>query len=232
MRWIAGLLIATLCGAQMPLAKAQNPADPVPITVPQGTRVPLILVNVIHSKSTRPGDTVRAQVAFPIAVGTQTAIPAGTYVEGSVLALTPRGAGGLPGMQIHFTRLLFANGYAVPLDAANTQALLLEPEPGRTQATVELADARDGAPMLGEPAGAAQTTPTAPSIGPNPTVVTGALVGAATLSLVLALTLNHHRITHADYVLFDSGWQFEMVLDQPLVLDMNKVATAANRATD
>lgn len=228
MRWIAGLVIAAVCGAQMPLARAQSPADPAPITVPQGTRVPLVLVNVIHSKSTRPGDVVRAQVAFPIVVGTQTAIPAGTYVEGTVQALTSRAAGGQPSIQIHFTRLLFASGYTVPLDAANTQALLLEPETGRTRATVELADARDGAPILGESTGAAQTTPTLPSVGPNPAVVTGALVGAAALTLVLALTISHHRITHTDYVLFDSGWQFEMVLAQPLVLDMNKVATATH----
>src|ERR1700741_1499785 len=92
MRFVAWFLIANLCSAQAPLPAASNiQASATPpsaiIVVPQGTAIPLTLVNPIHSKSTKPGDAVRAMVAFPATVGAQLAIPAGTYVEGTVVSV-------------------------------------------------------------------------------------------------------------------------------------------------
>lgn len=58
------------------------------IDVPAGTKVQLNLVNPIMSLSTKPGDTVRAVVAFPVTVGNHVAIPAGTFVEGQFLSAT------------------------------------------------------------------------------------------------------------------------------------------------
>lgn len=247
MRWITAVLIAAVCSAQMPMARAQDvttqiapqagrAASLTTITVPQGTTVPLTLVGPIRNKM-RPGDTVRAQVAFPITVGTQLAIPAGTYVQGTLTALHPQGKRGQPAtVELHMTGLLFANGYAVPLDADNMQALAIEPEPGR-QETVELADARDGAPVLGEGFGEGQfpsppppTLPPTPHVGPNPAIVIGAIAGGTALALVLALTLGRHNMANTDYVVFDSGWQFQMVLQQPLTLDASRVADAVSAA--
>lgn len=240
-RIIALSLITTMCSAQMPIAApAPSGAQPSPVlpantvTVPQGTQIPLTLVSSIRSKSTMPGDTIRAMVAFPMTVGTQIAIPAGTYVEGVVVALRPGGQA--PNVQLHFTRLLFANGYSAALDAANLQAMLIGPEPALGVPTSDgLADARDGAPYLGEGfSGAGQTTPGLPPLpreGPNPVVV-GAAVGGGMLALmVLLFTLGHHRMANTDYVLYQSGWQFQMVLDQPLTLDAAQVSAAAATAS-
>ena len=236
-RLVALFLIASLCSAQTPTAipAAAGPATPgtpsVSVTVPQGTTIALTLVSSIRSKTTKPGDPVRAMVAFPVTVGTQLAIPAGTYVEGTINAVTARPPHGqAPEVQLHFTRLLFSNGYSAPLDADNTQALLVGPE-FNPQPIAELADARDGAPILGEGfGGPAQNPPTLPPLpreGPNPAVVAGATIGGTALLLVLGLVLGHRHMTNTDYILFDGGWQFQIALQQPLTLDASQVAAAA-----
>lgn len=235
-QFVAVFLIASVCGAQapMPASSAAISAVPAPATVPgtitvtTGTTVPLTLVTPIKSKSTHPGDAVRAVVAFPVTVGTEVAIPAGAYVEGVVTALSVRDKQThMPSVQIHFTQLLFANGYSVPLDAVNTEAIVIEPSLP-FQPTYELADARDGAPYLGEgfASGGGQTTPQLPplpSVGPNPAVVTGAVLGGGVGILAIALFAAHHRGT-PDYVVFDNGWQCQMVLSTPLTLDRSRIA--------
>jgi hypothetical protein len=238
---IALLLIASMCGAQTPMPVSPAAASSAPqapampsgsVTVAPGTTVALTLVSPIKSKSTKAGDTVRAVVAFPVTVGAQLAIPAGTYVEGVVNAVTLRDPHThMPSVQIHFTRLLFTNGYSVALDAANTEAMAIVPEAG-AQAANEIADARDGAPFLGEGFGAAgQTTPEPPplpSVGPNPAVVGGAIAGGFAALATLFFVLMHRSIKNTDYLLFDNGWQFQMALSSPLTLDAAKVAAAAD----
>ena len=235
-RFVAVSLIASMCCAQTPMPASPNPASSSAsqpttasgsITVTTGTTVPLTLVTPIKSKSTHPGDTVRTVVAFPVTVGTQVAIPAGAYVEGVVNVVNVRDKQNhMPSVQIHFTRLLFANGYSVPLDAVNTEAMTIDPHP-LSQTTYQLADSRDGAPYLGAGFGTSgQTTPTLPplpQVGPNPAVVTGAVLGGGVGVLVLALVLAHHH-GMPDMVLFDNGWQCQMALSSPLTLDAARVA--------
>lgn len=236
MRILALFLIATLCSAQAPLPAAPNASAPAAqtgsIVVPQGTAVPLTLVNPIHSKSTRPGDTVRAMVAFPVTVGSQLAIPANTYVEGTVVSLkSPSGRSQTPNVQLHFTRLLFANGYTVPLDAINTEAALVLPDL-RGDTGVQLAYAGEGAPYFGE-GFEGQSPPTLPPLphpGPNPAVIGGAVGGGFALITIIAIVAARHHASSVDYSLFESGWQFQMTLQSPLTLDASKVAAAAAAA--
>jgi hypothetical protein len=130
-------------------------------------------------------------------------------------------------VQIHFTRLLFANGYSAQLDGANTDARMTLPitDP---RATYELAFAGDGAPFLGEGFGAAgQTLPPLPRPGPNPAVVGGAIAGGFAAILIALLVAARHNVKNTDFLLFDNGWQFQMVLNSPLTLDAAKVAAVA-----
>lgn len=233
-RFVAVLLIASLCTAQTPApAPSSAPsAAPPPITVAPGTAVPLTLLNPIRSRTTKPGDAIRAVVAFPVTVGTQVAIPAGTYAQGTVTAVASHGSHGQPpNVKIHFTSLLFANGYLATLDAMNSDAMMILP--AASEPAYEIADARDGAPLLGKNFAAARgqlsppTLPPLPQVGPSPAVVIGAGLGISAATFVAILAWAHHRAGTLDYVVFDNGWQFTMVLQHPLTLDAGQVAAAA-----
>ena len=223
-RFSALLLIASLCAAQTPTA---SPTRSDTIIVPPSTLVALRLISSIKSRSTKPGDPVRAVVAFPVAIGSRVAIPAGTFVEGVVNKVNahPRSSDTAT-VQLRFTRLLFSNGYSAPLVATNTQAMLLAPDTAG-HPVILLADARDGAPYLGVPGQTNPQPPPLPSVGPSPGTLAGIGIGAVVGILVLSLTLGHHHAAHTDYVLFDSGWQFQMALQEPLTLDATQVAAAA-----
>lgn len=233
-RFVAVFLIATVCAAQTPMpAPATTPpgSSTGAIIVPQGTDIAMTLISPIKSKTSKPGDSVRGVVAFPVTVGTQLAIPAGTYVDGVLNAVSTRDAQThMASVKIHFTTLLYPNGYSVPLDAINTQAVLTDP--GQVaQPAYEIADIRDGAPTLGDGfAEPGQTTPPLaplPSNGPSPGLLIGISAGTGVGVLLVALLSAHHR-GGGDYLLFDNGWQFQMTLQSPLTLDASKVAAAAS----
>lgn len=233
---IASLLITqnpvgTPAPAPIPATPAQQiPAPPSAstITVPAGTAIPLTLMNPVKSKSTKPGDPVRAVVAFPVTVGSRLAIPTGTFVEGTVLQVSVRPMSNqAPTLRIHFTQLLFPNGYSVALNGENTQAFLL-PDEDRTS-TVEVAELMPPAlPGAHFAMGAGQTTmPTLPQVGPSKAVVIGATTGGFTAFMVGMFIWAHHRANNYDFIVFDVGWQFQMVLDSPVTLDATQVAAAA-----
>ena len=233
-RFVAVLLIASVCAAQTPAPATSAPSSAPPrITVAPGTTIALTLLNPIRSRTTKPGDAVRAVVAFPVTVGTQVAIPAGTYAQGSVTAIASHGSHGQPPhVTIHFTNLLFANGYLSALDAVNSDAIMILPAVA-SEPTYEIADARDGAPILGKNFAVAgsqppqPTLPPLPQIGPSKAAIIGTGVGIMAASVGFFLWYAHHRAGTLDYVLFDNGWQFSMVLQHPLTLDAIQVAAAA-----
>jgi len=115
----------------------------------------------------------------------------------------------------------------------NTDALVILP-PSGALGPVEIADVRAGAPFLGERfAALGQVTPTPPSlpplpqVGPSKGLVIGAGLGAMVGILALTLGLAHRHANAMDFVMFDNGWQFSMVLSQPLTLDALRVKQAA-----
>ena len=62
------------------------------------------------------GDSVYAETVFPVAVNNQMAIPLGTYVQGQIDTLTPPGwLSPHAQFQMHFTKIIFADGYTVEL---------------------------------------------------------------------------------------------------------------------
>jgi len=164
-----------------------------------------------------------------VTVGTQIAIPAGTFAEGVVIQVIAKPMSNQqPSVRIHFTRLLFSNGYAVALNAENTQSLLLED--GAKASTVEVAELMPiELPGTHFAMGDGQITqgPSLPQVGPNPAVVGGAVAGGFVALVVGMLVWAHHRANSVDFVVFDDGWQFQMVLDSPLALDAAQVTAAA-----
>jgi hypothetical protein len=130
------LTVASVCGPQQLSTNPQQVGNPeqsqVParqpqvshaataqnqtVTIPAGTRIPLRLVSQITRKA-RPGDTIRATTAFPVTVGTQMAIPVGSYVEGAIVKLKKRSRS----VQLRLTRIVYANGYTVPIYGTNVE---------------------------------------------------------------------------------------------------------------
>jgi hypothetical protein len=216
---LVGLLAASVCWAQEPASNPQElpsqvgnqaPAASQTITIPAGTRIPLALVSQITSKA-RSGDDVRAVTTFPVTVGSQMAIPVGTFLEGVIDKVKKGGRSG-PSLQMHFTRILYANGYSVPIEGNNTQAKALPPEGSFREAS---AIAGEGEPNY---VLAAQHSP-----GPSKAVAIGITVGVAAAGAVAVVLLTRHAGGGID-VLFDTGWQFEMVLQAPLSVDAASVA--------
>jgi hypothetical protein len=251
---VAALMIASLTMAQTPIPAPQvapppsqtsqaPPSQAAPasagqiapassaqaIIVPTGTAVQLTLMSAVKSKSTKAGDTVRAVVAFPVTIGTQLAIPAGTFVDGDVLQVTARPkAGQQPSFRVHFTRLVFSNGYSVALNGENTQALVLPLNSSLPANEVaELAPLRLPGSRFAMGEGQQTQLPTLPRVGPNPAVVGGAIGGGFAALVVLMLVLAHHSVSNTDFLLYDAGWQFQMILDSPLTLDATQVSAAA-----
>src|SRR5581483_2911590 len=122
---VAGLIASASLLRSPMLAEAQSKAPAVPdthlVTVPEGTRIALALTSPIGTRISKPGDIVRTVVTFPVAVGNVVAVPAGTFVEGVIdKVMRPRSLN-KPAFQIHFTRMIFPNGYTVPISRASAQ---------------------------------------------------------------------------------------------------------------
>jgi hypothetical protein len=231
-----GLVIAFIFFAQQaPATVEQAPAATVmpavsasaPFIIPAGTHISMTLSTQLTAKETRAGTPVRAITSFPVSSGSQVVIPVGTFVEGSVVSVKKRTSNG-PQVRIHFTNLLYANGYSVPLDGSNLLADVVEPESESSDAVASLPD-RD-APLyafnLAVAPGQQQPPPLPPlrNPGPNVGVIAGASLGVT--AAVIAVTLIAHRGGYYGPILFDTGWQFEMVLQSPLALDASSVAAA------
>jgi hypothetical protein len=68
------------------------------------------------AKTAKAVESVYAETAFPVAVNDQMAIPPGTYVQGQIDTLTrPGWLSPHAQLQIHFTKIIFVNGYTVEL---------------------------------------------------------------------------------------------------------------------
>jgi hypothetical protein len=147
------------------------------------------------------------------------AIPVGTYLEGVIDKVKKGGHAG-PSVQMHFTRIVYANGYTVAVDGANTQAILLNPEPSPSERTT-FANEKGTYNALA----AQQQPPPLPKMGPSIGTVVGIVVGTTVAGIVAVVLLGHHN-GGWNGVLFDTGWQFEMVLQSPLSLDAASVAAA------
>src|SRR3954454_25230820 len=71
--------------AQRPQSERPSPpAQQTVVTVPAGTRIPLVLTHPVQSRVIHRGDDIYAQVTAPVRSGDQMVIPPGTFVQGTV----------------------------------------------------------------------------------------------------------------------------------------------------
>ena len=98
------------------------------ITLPAGTKVELLVTRPVRTLTAKAGDVIYAQTSFPVALGAGIAIPAGTYVEGTIESVTrPTRRTNHAEIQVLFTKIIFANGYVLPLPGDPATA---DPTPG------------------------------------------------------------------------------------------------------
>ena len=117
MQRLPALLLALSAIAIQPaLAQSGTPTT----TLPAGTRIPLAVTRPVWSSSVKPGDPIYAQTTFPATIDDRVAIPSGTYVEGQIDSLTkPTRKVNHATFAIHFTKIIFANGYTALLPSPN-----------------------------------------------------------------------------------------------------------------
>ena len=94
---------------------ATHRAEPKPVTVPEGTEIPVILTSSISSKTAHPGDEFEASVASDVMAGNEVAIPKGTRASGTVVDAKKQGTfKGEATLGITLTRLeIHGKGYTV-----------------------------------------------------------------------------------------------------------------------
>lgn len=191
------------------------------LTVPSGTRIPLSLKQGISTKNARQGDPVYAVTTFPVVIGGRMVIPAGTYVQG-VIDRVRRGGHvkGKPEILMHFTSLVFPNGYTVLMPAG------VENVPGAEHEKIK---GKEGA-IQGE-GNKADKIKTAAGAG-----ATGAVIGAATTGsgkgaligggIGGAAGMAIAMLSRSD-VQLRPGTSIEMVLQRSLQLDAARVHAPA-----
>jgi hypothetical protein len=118
MRLLSFLLFAVVAIAQNTTPVTTRPADeskPL-LTIPTGTRIPLSLKQAISTKTAREGDPVYAETSFPFVVNDHIVVPAGTYIQGKIMHAQRGGhVKGRAELLIHFTSMIYPNGYTVML---------------------------------------------------------------------------------------------------------------------
>jgi hypothetical protein len=232
-----GFLAASLVQEQAAIPPPPLPeqsAQPVPqaspenreLIIPAGTRIQVTLSSPIRTKIARRGDAVRAVTAFPVASNGQVAIPAGTYLEGVLEKVLKRGPSGHPGLQMHFTRIVFASGYTVSLQKATAVARTIIPSdnaapavaPSSSPGQVAYSEAFGPTPQQPPP-----TLTPPPMPGPHMGTVIGIGVAVAVAGIVGGILWARHP--RGD-VVFDVGSPFEVVLDSPVSLQLDRVSAA------
>ena len=241
---------------QAPSASQSTPASPTSetthIVIPVGTRIPLVLTHPLDSNSVKTGDAVFAQIATPVVVSDQVAVPAGTFVRGKVESLTRRGTRAQVIMRsaslVMGSSLVDIGG---PVKIESEEWTAYNNPPGRKKAAIILAPLIGSG--LGMAIGAATDRPhtitlgsgvTVPSGGfgglPGPVLTvppltitenshTGLFVGSAiggAVGLVTSLTLMGRN----KQFYLEEGTPLEITLSDPVALTSAQVGEAEHNA--
>lgn len=198
-----------------PEASTQAPKANV-VTVPSGTKVPLVLRQAIWTKNAREGDSVYAQTNFPVVVDGVIAIPPGTYVQGKITRLKrPGRVKGRAELLVNFTSMIFPSGYTVMLPGAVDNAPDVDGKIKDQEGTVE------GSGGKGKDAGTiASTAGAGAGIG---SIAARSGKGAAIGGGVGALAgLASVLLTRGPDLKIDNGTAMEMVLERPVSIDRSR----------
>ncbi len=216
------LTLSVAMAQQTPInaPQPQNDEPSARFTVPAGTRVLMQLKSPISTKNAQPGAPVYAETTFPIALNDRMLIPPGSYVQGVIDHVKrPGRVKGHAQVQIHFTTLIFPNGYTVSLPGSLSGA------PGGES---EKVNEKEGTVTengnKGRDAGTvATTTGSGTLIGAGLGGAKGAGIGAG---LGAAAGLASVLFSRGEDIRFDVGTPVEMTLVRPLTLEEQRIGNA------
>jgi len=221
------VLLPAMCFAQGASQSTKNPDPPSSaaanreaLVIPAGTQVPLSLRQAISTKTAKEGDPVYAETTFPVVVDNRILVPAGTYVQGKINHIQRGGhMKGRAELLIHFTSLIYPNGYTVVLPGA------VENVPGAEKSTVKGSEGtiqQDG--QTGQKVGtAAKTAGTGAAIGGITDGWKGAGIGAGIGAGVGAAI---GMLTRGSDVRLEPGTSVEMVIQREVALDAARAPIA------
>ena len=230
MRVLFALLLLVAVGLAQQASKENPPAlvsgapaNPGEITIPAGTKVPITLKNAISTKSSQQGDPVYAQTTFPVVVNEHIVIPAGAYVQGRIMQIKPAPRfKGRAEVMMHFTTLIYPNGYTVMLPGS------LENAPGVDKAKVKdkegtiKADSDKGtkAAEVAIPAAEGGALAGGLASGTRGGTAIGAGLGAAA-GVAIAM------LSHGNEVKLTPGTTLEVVLQRDVAVSAEKIKAPA-----
>jgi hypothetical protein len=187
------------------------------VTVPAGTKIPLVLKQGISTKNAKLGDHVYLQTNFPLVMDGRMIIPEGTYVQGEITNVQRAGkVKGRAEVMMHFSTLIYPNGYTVTLPGA------VDNVPGAEGGEVKSSEGKiehEGEKGR-DVARGAQTTAAGTAIGAAAGGWKGAGIGAAAGGVTgLALAL----LTRGSDVRLDAGTAVEMVFQRDVALEESRL---------
>jgi type IV secretion system protein VirB10 len=214
---------------QIPASVQPAPAVPTttghPLTIPSGTRVPIVLKHAISTKGTHEGDAVYAETTFPVVQDGRVLVPAGTYVQGRISHI--QRAGHLKGraeVLMHFSTLIYPSGYTVMLPGAVENAPGVDKSSVKDQEGTITQDSQAGQ----EVGTIASSAGTGALIGGLTNGAKGGLIGAGVGGAVgTAIAL----LNRNNDVKLDIGTSIEMEIQREVPLDASRVPNVTSTAT-
>src|SRR3954467_9785327 len=190
------------------------------ITVPAGTKIPLVLKQGISTKNAKIGDHVYLQTNFPLVQDGHMVIPEGTYVQGEITNVKRGGrVKGRAEVMMHFSTLIFPNGYTVSLPGAVDSA------PGARNEDVKSKEGKiEHEGEKGRDAGTiAKTAGAGAGLGG---LATGTLKGAGIGSGVGAVAgLATVLLSRGSDVRLEQGTAVEMIFQRDVALEESRLET-------
>ncbi len=201
--------------------KAESMKDEVRealVTLPTGTKVLLMMKNSVSSRNARPGDGVYLETSFPVVADGRVVIPAGTFVQGVVDSVKRSGrVKGRAEILLHFTTLIYPNGYTVSMPAA-----LESSDSADTQKVKDKEGTVQAEGQKGKDAGAIATSAGTGGLigGLSRGSMKGAAIGGGLGAAVGVITT---LFTRGDEVRLENGSAVEMILTRPVDLDPSRI---------
>ena len=218
---LAWTLAALLGGGGMLLAQEQA-AAPKQYVVRTGTRIPLVLVNSVSTRTSNIGDRVYLQTSFPISVDGRIVVPEGTYVTGTITEVKrPGRVRGRGELYVRFDTLMLRNGVTrdfrgrvSAVDGAGTETLEDDSDSGEGTVEGEATKGKDASTI-------GQTGASGGTIGAIAGGGKGAAIGAG---IGAAAGLGAVLLTRGTEVRLLRGTSLEMQLDRDLTFTADEIS--------